>query len=139
MKNSILITVAIFAALVSLFPSCKKGNKCDAGTGGNVTVIATLKHHSKIIPSQANYLDTVYVKFNTSDFPGSDIASYDAYFVGSISEIPVRITGLKCGQYYLYGAGFDTVLSDRVKGGVPFSTELESGEVSINIPVTEVH
>lgn len=128
----------IVVAVILLFSSCKPDKECeDAGTGGNLTVVATLKHHSKIIYNQPAYLDTVYVKFNTQDLPGTEPSDFDTYFVGEEGEDHVHIEGLKCGDYFIYGAAFDTTISDRVVGGIPFSTKQTDGEVALDVPVTE--
>ena len=37
----------------------------------------------------------------------------------------------------MYGAAFDTSITKRVTGGIPFSTTQTDGEVELNVPVTE--
>ncbi len=124
----VLITVSV--------SSCKK--KCkEAGTGGEVTIAAFPQHHGKTIYNQTNYLDTVYLKFNTQNNPGSNLTSYDTYFVGEEGEDHVHMEGLKCGEYYIYAVGFDTSINQRVTGGIPYSFDKESGEIDLPIPVTE--
>jgi hypothetical protein len=124
----------LFALLVFSVSSCKK--KCkEAGTGGNVTIVASLFHHTESVPNLPGHLDTVYLKYNTQN-GDSNLANYDTYFVGEAGEEHVHLTGLKCGDYYIYGVGFDT-MEGRVKGGIPYSFEQTSGEIDVNIPVTE--
>lgn len=136
MKGSIL-SLSLFAVAIIASSSCKPDKECeDAGTGGNLTVVATLKHHSKVIYNQPSYPDTVYVKFNTQDMPDS-VTPYDTYFVGEAGEDHVHLEGLKCGDYYFYGAGFDTLITQRVIGGIPFTTTQTDGEIELNVPVTE--
>ena len=110
---------------------------CVAGVGGDVTLVAILKHHTMTVASGANYPDTVYLKFNTSNSPGSDLALYDTAFVGEAGEDHVHLEGLKCGHYYIYGTGFDSTINKRVTGGIPYNLTATSGEVDLNIPVTE--
>jgi hypothetical protein len=117
--------------------ACKKDEKCTASTGGNVTIIAYLKHHTMPIISHASYPDTVMVKFNTQEFPGTNPASYDLVIDGEAGEDHVHIPGVTCGDYYLYAAGFDTTINERVSGGIPFTTSASSGEVTVTVPVTE--
>jgi hypothetical protein len=110
---------------------------CVAGTGGGVTIVGYLKHHTMLIPNTATHLDTVYLKFNTSNNPGADLSLYDTYFVGEAGEDHVHLEGLKCGKYYIYGVGYDDMISQRVVGGIPYTLTDTSGEVDLNIPVTE--
>ena len=125
----------LFLITVSV-SSCKK--KCEgAGTGGNVTLVAKMQHHGFTILNKASYLDTVYLKFNTKDSPGADLANFDTYFVGEAGEDHIHLEGLKCGDYYIFGVGLDSTGPYRVTGGIPFSFEQESGEIDLVIPVTE--
>jgi hypothetical protein len=134
----ILFSVAVW---LSVLPSCKKSEKCVGGPGGNLTIVAFLQHHGRTIPNQAGHPDTVFVKYNTKNSPGSSPSNYDAFFVGEAGEDHVHVTGLKCGDYYLYGVGkdttLDTVSNPHVSGGIPYSTDKTSGEIDLNIPVTE--
>jgi hypothetical protein len=134
MKKEIILS-ALF--IVSLFTACKKDDKCSAGTGGSLTIVAFPQHHGKTIYNQPNYLDTIYVKFNTQESPGVSTANYDTYFVGEAGEDHVHMEGLKCGDYFFLGAGFDTTINQRVIGGIPYSTNQKEGEIDLNIPVTE--
>ena len=114
---------------------------CVAGTGGDLTIVAYLFHHDSVISNKRDYLDTVYVKFNTQNFPGSDPSNYDIFFVGDTMEDQIHLEELKCGDYYIYGVGLDTITSPgfpfRVSGGIPFSTLTTSGEITLHVPVTE--
>ncbi|MEO8146869.1 MAG: hypothetical protein ABI723_04480 [Bacteroidia bacterium] len=139
MKNKIMnySTVVLTTIIALSFTSCKKKNDCKAGTGGNVTIVALPQHHGKTIYNQGNYPDTAYVKFDTQDFPGADVSKYDAIFVGDSGEDHVHIENLKCGDYYIYCTGYDTSISQRVTGGIPYSFSQESGEIDLAVPVTE--
>ncbi|MBS1658176.1 MAG: hypothetical protein K1X63_15860 [Chitinophagales bacterium] len=133
MKNSLLLLSALF--LVSM--SCNKKEDCVAGTGGEVTIAAFPQHHGKAIYNQANYLDSAFIKFNTQDFPGTDPSKYDLIVAGEEGEDHVHIEGLKCGDYYIYMSGWDTSINQRVTGGIPYSFSQTSGEIDLNVPVTE--
>jgi hypothetical protein len=137
MKNLFIATLLLFSIMIDF--SCKPENDCIAGSGGNLTIVATIKHHSKAILSQPNYRDTVYVKYNTQDNPGTNPNSYDATFIGAEGTAVVNLTGLKCGDYYIYAVGLDTSIALRVKGGIPFNTTQQSGTINLDIPVTEDH
>jgi hypothetical protein len=49
------------------------------------------------------------------------------------------VTGLKPGKYYFFAAGFDSAISEPVKGGVPLTigTRDRKDNISIDIPVSE--
>src|ERR1043165_9624616 len=133
MKKYVLILSA-FVVLASV-SSCVK--KCkEAGTGGSLTLVGKLQHHGNTIINHIGYPDTVFVKFNTKDLPGTNPSSYDTYFVGDVGEDHVHMENLKCGDYYLYAVGMDSTGPYRVSGGIPFSTEQESGEIVLYQPVT---
>ncbi len=137
--NLISKKIIPFTLLVILMiSSCNKDEeKCVAGTGGNLTILAFPKHHGTTIPNLPNYPDTVFVKFNTQDSPGSSQANYDTYFVGEVGQEYVKVFGLKCGEYYFMGVGFDTTINERVVGGMPFSTDQIEGELNLTLAVTE--
>ena len=143
-----ILNLVIFSAFTFIFlgfSACKNKETpapaCVAGTGGNNTVVAYLYHHDSLIANKPDYRDTVYVKFNTLNFPGTGPSSYDAVFVGDSAENHIRIDGLICGDYYLFGVALDTISSPgfpfRVFGGIPFSITGTGGSYSIHIPVVE--
>jgi len=130
----------LFATLIALIitVSCKKDNNCTAGTGGAVTIAAFPQHHTKpIFSTGGDHTDTAYVKFGTQDFPGTNPASYDLVIAGDSGEDHVHIPNLKCGNYYIYMTGFDTSINQRVTGGIPYSFSQTSGEIDLDVPVTE--
>ena len=125
-----------FVTLSLVSTSCKKDNKCEAGSGGNLTVVAYLKHHGRIIPNDSARPDTVWVKYNVQDWAGAPSGA-DTRFIGEAGEDHVHLEGLKCGDYYFYASGWDTTGPYLVTGGQKFSTEQESGEINFDIAVTE--
>lgn len=124
----------IFCPLFLLQQSCNRKEKEDnAGKGGNTTLNIVLKHHNE----SKNILNgKVYIKYNAQDAPSSFDDSANCLTVSGIAT--GTFTGLKKGKYYLYGTGYDTSISQAVKGGVPYTV---SEEISLNItlPVTEAH
>ncbi|HRH65871.1 MAG TPA: hypothetical protein PLU53_06205 [Bacteroidia bacterium] len=135
-KISILAPAALAISFIIAISSCKKDNNCDAGTGGSLTLVAKLKHHGVVIPNDSAQPDTVWVKFNTQDWSGAP-SGYDARFIGEKGEDHVHMTGLRCGDYYLYAAGLDTSGPYVVRGGSKFSTEQNEGEIEVDISVVE--
>lgn len=123
------IPVAIIT-LLFIFPSCKK-----AGTGGAFTIAAFPKHHTMPIKDAI-----IYIKYNAKDFPGDDVSVYDDSGVADTmpGEDPhVHFEGLKKGNYYLYSVGYDSTISQVVKGGIPVKINEKEGEIDVVVPVTE--
>ncbi|MDP1801955.1 MAG: hypothetical protein Q8L81_11425 [Bacteroidota bacterium] len=125
MKAKILI---LALASVIIFTSCKKSN-----TGGDVTVAAITKHHDRVIP-----LSTVYVKYGAKDFPGEDVSKYDAS-QKTDKEGHTHFEGLRYGNYYFYGIGYDSVSQATVKGGIALKIKWKErkDKIELNVSITE--
>jgi len=128
------ISVACLLLISVFIFSCKK-----AGVGGKATLVVFMKHHDKIIPNHIGYPDTVFIKFNTKELPGTSPSDFDTFFIGEVGEDHIHCEELKPGNYYLYGVGLDTTISQRVKGGMPFTirSKDKDSEQDINLAVTE--
>lgn len=135
-KPAYLFLICALLGVALTYTSCKDEEECVAGSGGNLTVVATLAHHGLTIPNDSLYPDTVWVKFGVSDWANAP-AGYDLRVIGEYPEDHVHIEGLKCGKYYLYGSGYDATIQMVVKGGKPFETSQTDGEVSTTIAVVE--
>ncbi|MBL0137707.1 MAG: hypothetical protein IPP86_04140 [Bacteroidetes bacterium] len=133
----ITLSATLVISFLSIF-SCRKEG-CEAGTGGEVTLKIMPEHHGVPIYNSQNYRDTVYVKFNATDFPGPDRSNFDLIMWGNANENFVKVSGLKCGQYYIMVSGFDTSAqwNIRVVGGIPLNFSESSGEKLVTVPVTE--
>ncbi|MCY7410778.1 MAG: hypothetical protein LH473_10925 [Chitinophagales bacterium] len=133
MKYLMLFSILI----ITFFTSCK--DKCnEAGTGGSITIVAFPMHHSTPIISSDTYPDSVFVKFNTQDFPGTTASSYNMVLEGEAGEDHIHIENLKCGDYFIYMTGFDITINQRVTGGIPYHVDENApSEIDLNIPVTE--
>lgn len=133
----ITLSATLVISFLSIF-SCRKEG-CEAGTGGEVTLKIMPEHHGVAIYNSQNYRDTVYVKFNATDFPGPDRSNFDLIMWGNANENFVKVSGLKCGQYYIMVSGFDTSAqwNIRVVGGIPLNFSESSGEKAVTVPVTE--
>ncbi len=128
--------IATVLGSFAILQACKKDNTCEAGSGGSLTLIAKLKHHGSIIPNDSLRPDTVWIKYNAQDWSGAPSGA-NAMYIGEFPEDHVHISGLKCGDYYLYASGWDTSTNEVVTGGRAFSTEDEEGELHVDIAVTE--
>lgn len=127
-------TIGLLALVLAAISSCKK-----AGTDGDAILVVFAKHHGTIIPNQALYLDTVYVKFNTQDLPADPTHDYDAIFVGEAGEDHVHMEGLHTGKYFLFVTGWDTSINARVFGGIAVKIKWKDRkkEIDIDVPVVE--
>ncbi len=108
-----------------------------AGEGGNVTIVAFPKHHGMFIVSDSLYLDSAFVKFNATNSPGTTAGAYDKIVVGVAGEDHVHIEGLKRGKYFIFMTGYDSSISQRLTGGIPYEITQKSGEIDLDVPVTE--
>lgn len=120
--------------LILFISACTK-----EGLDGNTTLVATLKHHDRIIYNTADHPDSVFVKFNTKESPGTLPSDYDAVFTGTTGESHVHIEHLKPGCYFLFAVGMDTAINERVKGGIPITIKAKekNSTLHIEIPITE--
>jgi hypothetical protein len=139
MIQKIRLEILFITAIALLVSSCKKEGleKCIAGPGGELTLKVYLQHAEHAVVNLKNYRDTIYIKYNTLENPGASASAYDAVYIGEWPGDFVTIHNLKCGDYYLFGTGYETVHSYRVSGGIPFSTSQKSGEIKVTIPVSE--
>lgn len=133
MKKTIFYA-ALLGAAITGFSSCKK-----AGTGGDAILVVKLKHHGVIIPNQANYKDSVFIKFNTEELPSNPTTNYDMLVVGEGVEDHVHVEGLKTGKYFIYCTGWDTSINARVMGGqsVKIKYKERKEEIDTDIAVVE--
>lgn len=121
---------------VSMQYSCKKDDKCEAGTGGNLKMLVRLKHHGVTIPNDSLRPDTVWIKYNVKDWSSAP-AGANLMIIGEPGEDHIHVTGMQCGDYYFYAAGWDVNGPYEVRGGRPISTDLTEGELPVEIAVSE--
>ncbi len=113
--------------------ACKRkdGNDKAAGKGGTAVISAVPRHHNETIDSCI-----VYIKYNTLD---ASTVYDDSTRAVKVNGIPVAtFTGLKNGNYYLYGEGWDPSIVKDVRGGLPVVVS-EQKTYEVNLPITEVH
>jgi hypothetical protein len=136
MKQYITYSAALFF-LISFY-ACKKDHaSLSGGSGGKVTVIAKTYHHTKPIKGTS-----VFVKYASDEFPGTDTTLYDAHYHAVTTDDSVIVSGLTAGSYYFYGLGVDSAIAGfqngyNVKGGIPYTVSIDSGTLVITVPITE--
>jgi hypothetical protein len=107
------------------FSACLK-----EGPGGQSSISGAVMHHGIMIPNS-----TVYIKYNATEFPGTDLSKYDASTTTGASA-HYEFKGLRKGDYYLYAVGFDNMIADVVTGGIHVKIRYNS-DAQVDIPVTE--
>lgn len=122
--KKVMVSILTLTILVAA-SSCRK-----EGPGGKSSVSGIAKHHEKAIPDCV-----IYIKYGTSEFPGTDVSKYDASVTADGSG-NYSFTGLRKGDYYLYGVGYDTDISEAVTGGIAIKLKYNK-ELTTNVPVTE--
>lgn len=128
MKRNRFLSLMVIAMVG--FTACKE--RCKGGDDGMLTIVAYPKHHgAETKPLWA------YVKFEAEEFPGTDSNSYDMVIKGDSTENHIELPNLSCGSYYIYEIAYDPAIQAIVTGGIPYSTDQETGEVNVDIPVVE--
>lgn len=123
---------------VFIFISCKKNDEHNSAgqviVKGTNKLIVTVAHHTYTLPDIA-----VYLKYNTTVFPGSDTSLYDWHTLSDPSGIAV-FDNLFQGNYFLYAKGFDQGIGMNVMGASPVvlnSSSLVNNELYVTLYVTE--
>ena len=121
-----------FIVMLIVVSSC-----CREGNNGDATVLVQLERNGNFIINHVGYPDTVYIKYNSKDLPGTHIEDFDTYFVGETGEDHIHCTTLKCGDYFFYTAGFDSTINSRVTGGlhVKIKHKERKNELTVNVQV----
>ena len=118
-----------------LFASCKKdGKDATAMVKGTNRIIVSVYHHTVALPGIQ-----VYLKYNVTEFPGTDLSVYDWNTTSDNSGVAV-FENLFEGNYFLYAKGFDQNIGMNVIGASPVvlnSSTISNNEVYITLYVTE--
>ncbi len=120
------LKLSIIISLLAFVTACKKNQ-----LGGKSTIIGVVAHHGDPIPNA-----TVYIKFNSSEFPGDHTDTYDASVLAD-SKGNYRFNVYK-GTYYIYAVGLDMDIPApyTVSGGFSFSIKNKQ-HLTRDIAVTE--
>jgi hypothetical protein len=135
--------VATILALVLLIVStvgCKKSD--DTTTGGKTGVVALAVIPAWSVRGGYFYVDDsgmVYIKYNTTTFPGSNGNLYDdsAMVFSRINLVyptQTTLTGLSNGDYYIYFKG--KINHMPVSGGEHYKIIRQNGSHELILPVT---
>lgn len=140
MSNLNMMMIRKYALLltgtITLAAGCKQDDDqpepgTGAGKGGNATLRVMPRHHSEPIDSM-----TVFVKYNAVDKP-ADGRYDDSAKVSVTGGVPIAVfTGLRKGNYYLYGYGWDRTPGYIVKGGYAYPLQNETDQ-STELAVSE--
>lgn len=124
MKYFIKLSV-IICVLIS-FNACKKNQ-----LGGKATLKGVVNHHGEPIANAV-----VYIKYNSSEFPGSEPGDYDTS-VSTDASGNYSINFYK-GTYYIYAVGLDMDIPPpyKVSGGMSISIKNRE-HLTKDIAVTE--
>lgn len=123
----------LIAALTLMAASCHKKDGGGAGKGGSASLQVYPQHH-KIARNLVNMI--VYVKYNTSDAPANGVYDDSLSCVDADTAQYCIFPGLKNGNYYFYGKGYDTSIKQAVQGGLPYTITLQQAQV-FDLPVSE--
>ena len=134
----LLRSLAAVALLSVSSVACKPDDDTTpiAGKGGSTSLRVTPFHHDK-----AAVIDscTVYVRYNAQDAPADGVYDDSARVQPGGNGVPAQAVfpGLKPGNYYLFGRGWDPVISQTVRGGSPFTIPDNKGSYDVYLPVGE--
>jgi len=138
MLKKIILLFPILLFTVMLISSCKKTEEQNSSgqviVKGKNKLIVSVYHHTWAL-SGIN----VYLKYNTTVYPGSDTSLYDWHTVSDPSGIAV-FENLFEGNYFLYAKGLDAGIGAEVIGAAPAhldSSTITNNEVYVTLYVTE--
>lgn len=130
-----ILTFAVVTATAALsFAGCRKDDDDTAGKGGSATLRIRPEHHGVPVDSCR-----IYIKYNAQDAPsdGRYDDSTNLQFVGSGFPKMGLFPGMKRGNYYIFGRGWDPAISQVVRGGTPFNVNSDQPQFEIVLPVGE--
>lgn len=123
--------------LATLFTSCVKDDKsCIAARGGgsNVVIIKPV-YNGLTFSANDNVVDTVFIKYGTSTFPGTNTKKYDEFIVSIEDRNHVALRRLTCGVFYFWVVSQDTTTGNRITGGASFITDKINDTFEISVPL----
>ena len=135
MLRHLLKYLFVLPGLAFFFAACDKTPDTPAGgVKGKIVLTATVQHHHWAVPSLS-----VYLKYNATDFPGTNSALYNVSATTDQGGA-VQFKELTFGNYYLYAHGWDPVFGDTVYGHMPVLIDASTAGgnlVDVTMYVTE--
>jgi hypothetical protein len=120
----IIILYPLAMALLCAGYGCKKNQP-----GGKSVLHGQVKHHEKVIPGSR-----VFIKYNASEFPGTDTLKYDAKVTTGADG--TYSFDLYKGSYFLFGYGYDPGVPGVVTGGIKYQLR-NNEEKLLDVAVSE--
>lgn len=120
------ITIIAIVLIIFSFASCKK-----EGTGGKASITGYAKHHAKAIPDAV-----IYIKYGAIESAGTSPGNYDANTTADGAG-KYEFKDLNKGDYYLFGIGYDSAISNTVSGGIPIKVKKKTETVNADVSITE--
>lgn len=130
-RKEIILLFLLISVFVAFIFSCKKENKDPEGA---ISLEVEIVHHDRPVIGLP-----VYLKANSSEFPGRDSTQYD-YKQVTDQNGKVNFTKLAPGIDYLYAYGFDNVAGENVIGYTPVnlnSVSVQNNKANIVLYVSE--
>lgn len=106
--------ILFFSCVVLAAVSCKKDDN-NQKVAGKIVLEVYITHHQIPVPNIP-----VYLKLNTSSFPGNDSTKYDLKVKTNVSG-KAFFTELTPGNHYLYSYGLDAGVGENVIGYQPLT------------------
>lgn len=135
MTATSIIKAGLLRSAALMFLSIAGCDKEDEQPNGRdherVELSGTVLHHDRPIA-----FARVYLKQNTSAFPGRNPGLYDINAEAD-GDANFHFHNLAPASYYLYGEGWDAGINDSVYGGIPITITGTSQTQRSNVPVTE--
>ena len=121
-------SIIIIISILLMATSCKKDNEGDA------TVIIFPQHHGMPVKGA-----TIYVKFQTIEYPPDITSNYDLKIEGNPTDEYVRIEKLRYGNHFLFIDGYDSAIAVAVSTPLAINIKWSERkkEKKLNIPVSE--
>lgn len=131
---NILSFFLVFSLALSLFSGCKKDAESNKIIYGTLSVDIKVMHHSWAVPNIP-----LYLKKNSSTFPGNDTSLYELKTIAD-SDGKAIFNQLYPGNYYLFASGYDYYFGANVIGSMPLHLSTPTSEddpLKITLMVSE--
>ena len=108
------------------------GLSCSKSADLRTSVCFTTKHHDKVISDI-----TIYIKFNSEEFPGFDPQHNFDTFITSDNLGKVCMQDFPLGNHWFIGFGYDTEIGQQVYGALDIEFNLRNLRVDTILYVGE--